>query len=779
MSQVQGNKIERAVILGRPNSGKTSIFNAISGQMQKVGNWSGVTVSVNKAVISCSTEEIELFDLPGCHSLISFPQTPKDESIAIDFIRNCDRKTLLISVVNAANIRRDLYLTKQILEVWQGPIVIVLNCMDLAIKKGIKVDVAKLSKELNVHVIPMIAINYQGIERLRKSLIRFVEENRAYYPYDSKHGKELNRIMAKWTAHFCEVFPEQNADGLIVHALEGDRIIAEASLLMEEGDAFEEDIKELTKSVGMDIDIYIAKERYGYIDSLLAKVCQVKGKKSPLTNDRNLSFHLDNIFLNRVLGLPIFLLSMYLMFVFSINIGGSFQDLFDLSAQAIFIQLPTVLLSAVNAPNWITVVLANGLGHGISVTLSFLPVLFAMFFALSALEQSGYMARAAFIVDRMMKYLGLPGQSFIPMIVGFGCNVPAVMGTRTLSNHNERILTIMMMPFMSCSARLAIYTVFVSAFFDSNGQNIIFSLYLLGILVALLTGIFLRFTVLSKSSSRLVLELPDYQIPDFRSLTKGAWLRLKRFVTKAGMFIIPACSILSIVGMDKIDNGPYNLMERAGRVVAPALEPMGIEKDNWQAAVALISGMVAKEVMVGTLSSLYDTREPVEESEFTLRTVSETLQGALSSVPENLSGLGDSLVNPFAASAPDVEISDSLLGIMHIKFGGPISAFSYLLFVLLYFPCISVVAAIAKELNKKWAVFSVVWSTFLAYGVAVTFYQVATWAEHPSYSKVLIATIISIVFAFGALLKLTGQRFEQNKTLNKSNKQFPTPVIVS
>lgn len=779
MSPHQGSNIKKAVIFGRPNSGKTSIFNAISGQMKKVGNWSGVTVAANEALINCSSEELMLYDLPGCHSLISFTQTPKDEKVAIDFLHNSDNNTLLINVVNAANIRRDLYLTKQLLEFWQGPTLVVLNCMDLAIKKGIKIDVDKLSKLLGVSVIPMIAANEQGIEPLKKSLKGFVEGDTYDFVCDVRKGKELDRVIAKWMPAFNDVFHEKNIEGVVLHALEGDEVILDRVFSNNEVSTAEfiKDSKSINSSVGMDVDVYIAKERYSYLDDLISKVCQGRTKKSPLSQKPGLSFYLDNIFLNRILGLPIFLAFMYLMFVFSINFGGSFQDFFDLSSQALFIHLPSVLMESIGAPEWMTLLIANGFGHGLSVTLSFLPVLFAMFFALSVLEQSGYMARAAFIVDRLMKYLGLPGQSFIPMIVGFGCNVPAVMGTRTLNNHNERILTIMMMPFMSCSARLAIYTVFVSAFFDNKGHNIIFALYLLGILVALLTGMFLRFTVLKRSSSRLVLELPDYQIPNLKSITRGTWLRLKKFVTKAGMFIIPACALLSLMGINKEDNSSYNLMERSGRLVAPVLEPMGISKDNWQATVALISGMAAKEVMVGTLSSLYGEKDASGSDKYTMDSVKSTLQSALSSIPENLSGIPDSMANPFAASAPEMEVSEGVIGTIHTKFSGPVSAFSYLLFVLLYFPCISVVAAIAKELNKRWAMFSIVWSTMLAYGVSVSFYQIATWKYHPHSSKVWVISILSSIIILGVILKSSTKAFKQNKGAN--NKSFPTPIVVS
>jgi len=764
------DEIHRAVIFGRPNSGKTSIFNAISGQMQKVGNWSGVTVSATEAKVRCSTGEIELVDLPGCHSLISFAQTPKDEKIALDYLWQNSQGTLVINVVNAANLRRDLYLTRQLLEIWRGPMIVVLNCMDLALKKGIKINIDILAKSLGVSVMPMIAKNNQGLASLEKLIISHVEEPNSYNHKELNYPKEISRMISQGALAIGELSHNMNVDGLTVHAMEGDTVTLNES----DRSSITGFTEKITKVTGIEFDVYMARYRYDYIDSILVKVCGSKIRKSPLTQNKNISYYLDSVLLNRIIGLPIFFFVMYLMFVFSINLGGAFQDFFDLSSQAIFIQLPKLLLSSVAIPNWLIVFVADGIGQGINVTLSFIPVLFSMFFALSVLEQSGYMVRAAFLVDKFMKYLGLPGQSFIPMIVGFGCNVPAVMGTRTLSNRNERILTIMMMPFMSCSARLAIYTVFVSAFFDSYGHNVIFALYFLGILVALLTGIFLRLTILGKSNSRLILDLPEYQVPKFSQICKNSWLKLKRFISKAGMVIIPVCALLGVMGEDK-DNGAFSALERTGRFFTPALEPMGIDKDNWQATVALITGMSAKEVMVGTLSSLYGGNKNKKES-LRASDILATLQNSLSSVSNNLKGFSTSLVNPLKASAPDIAVNDSMIGVMHTKFKGAISAFAYLLFILLYFPCISVVASIAKELNKKWAVFSVVWSTFLAYIVSVSFYQVATWSEHPSSSSAWVFGIILTLMGFGFLLKLITSRKYKSKM---GAVKFPTQVIVS
>jgi ferrous iron transport protein B len=462
-----------------------------------------------------------------------------------------------------------------------------------------------------------------------------------------------------------------------------------------------------------------------------------------------------------VLGVPIFLGVMYLLFLFAINIGGAFQDFFDITSQAIFVDGFAWLLNQLGSPAWLTALLANGFGKGINTTLTFIPVIGALFLFLSLLEDSGYMARAAFVIDRFMRMLGLPGKAFVPMIVGFGCNVPAVMAARTLENKRDRILTIMMSPFMSCGARLAIYAVFTTAFFPQGGQNVVFALYLIGILMAILTGFILRHTLLKGEPSPLVMELPIYHVPQVKSLLLHAWQRLKGFVFRAGKLIVPICMLIGVLNALHLDGtlvvgdgDTHSLLSMVGQWATPVFAPMGEQADNWPATVGLVTGVLAKEVVVGTLNTLYTQlghASPLLNGEALHFWAS--LKAAIESIPNNFAQLGDAFSNPVLAKAPIHALDQTAYGLMYQRFDGQVGAFAYLLFVLLYFPCISTTAAMLREVHRGWSVFSIVWMTGVAYGVAVLFYQSATWLRHPLASSFWIVGIVAIFFGTIGLIR--------------------------
>lgn len=416
---------------------------------------------------------------------------------------------------------------------------------------------------------------------------------------------------------------------------------------------------------------------------------------------------IDTLILNRFLGIPLFLLMMYLTFLCAIQLGAPLQTIFDELSQFIFMNKVEQGLIAINAPQWLIAILAKGVGQGINTTFTFIPVMSILFFCLAFLESSGIMTRIAFVMDKAMQLCGLPGKSFVPMVIGFGCNVPAIMSTKTLENRRERILTIMMSPFMACGARLSIFVLFVAAFFPENGQNVIFELYLIGIIAAVLTGLALKKTILLKPSSAFIAELPPYRWPKFKTLCRSTWHRSYSFVRKAGFIIIPVCAAMGFLGGVNIDTTRISYIETVGKAMTPLFAPMGIQEDNWPATVSLLTGMLAKEVVVGTLNTLY---------------------------------------TGYTEESDETHMSASTMGIMVQKFGSPKAAFAYLLFVLLYFPCISVVAVMAKELNKKWALFSVVWTTGSAYTIAVLFYQAATFAEHPGRSFLWIAGLLGMLW---------------------------------
>ncbi|MEN9917172.1 MAG: ferrous iron transport protein, partial [Pseudomonadota bacterium] len=496
-----------------------------------------------------------------------------------------------------------------------------------------------------------------------------------------------------------------------------------------------------------EIDLLIADARYTWIQSLL--------KQSLISNTSNTTFtsRLDRIILHPWLGIPIFLLVMYTLFLFAINVGGAFQDFFDIGSTALFIHGSINLLTQWHLPVWLIAIIANGLGKGINTTLSFIPVIGAMFLFLSLLEDSGYMARAAFVVDKLMGAIGLPGKAFVPLIVGFGCNVPTVMATRTLASPRDRILTVMMAPFMSCGARLTVYTLFVAAFFPQGGALIIFALYSIGILTAIFTGLLLRSTRLKAEPTPMILELPTYHWPHWRSIFRNTWQRLKLFLFKAGRFIIPVCVLIGCLNTisihGKLITGEANqqsLLSSIGKAITPIFAPMGIQKDNWPATVGLATGLLAKEVVVGTLNTLYSQvgqlTEQAEQS-----TLSAELKAAVLSIPKNLHDLTKTLTNPMALKAEAPEVTNGVYGVMSHYFTGKLGAFAYLLFILLYFPCISTMAVMQREIGRAWAYFSMLWSTGIAYAVATLFYQTVTFQQHPLMTLLTYLIVAAGLFA--------------------------------
>jgi ferrous iron transport protein B len=720
------------LLIGNPNCGKTTLFNALTGDNQHVGNWPGVTVEKKTGELTLGKQLIKVTDLPGVYSLVANAQgLSQDEQIAAQSIVNME-SDCIINVVDACHLERHLYLTSQILELGK-PIIMALNMMDIAQQRGISIDIKALEKQLGCPVIPIQAHKNIGVAFLQEALIKLPKEipplelsleQPAQQALNLLENKLIHRGYSQTLAYYYSR-----------RLAEGDSLLADESTQKDLSQFNEDDLG---------LDVLLANARYNKIHEIVSVVQQKRSDTS-----EHFTAKLDRIVLHRFLALPIFFAMMYLMFLFAINIGGAFQDFFDLTTDTVFVQGSAWLLQQWHAPNWLIAIIANGVGKGINTTLTFIPVIAAMFFFLSLLETSGYMARAAFVVDKAMRAMGLPGKSFVPMIVGFGCNVPAIMAARTLDSERDRLLTVMMSPFMSCSARLAIYAVFVAAFFPTGGQNVVFSLYLIGILMAVLTGFLLRKTTLKGHASPLILELPAYHKPALKRLFKETSLRLKFFVFRAGKLIIPICIVLGGLNAITIGGGissgeasTQSLLSIMGQWLTPLFAPMGIHQDNWPATVGLLTGMLAKEVVVGTLNSLYAQAGHLGELAAAHFDFWGGIKGALWSVPQNLSELGSALWNPVAARAADNPISQSVYGIMFQRFDGKIGAYAYLLFVLLYIPCVSTMAVIRQEANKRFMWTSIIWSFFVAYSVAVIFYQAAKFFERTQQSYLSIISIL-------------------------------------
>jgi ferrous iron transport protein B len=463
------------------------------------------------------------------------------------------------------------------------------------------------------------------------------------------------------------------------------------------------------------------------------------------------------------LGIPIFLAAMYLMFTVAINLGAVFIDFFDILFGAIFVTASEQLLSSLGLPAWLIVLLSQGLGGGIQLVATFIPVIGFLFLCLSVMEDSGYMARAAFVIDRLMIGIGLPGSAFVPLIVGFGCNVPAVMATRALSKEDDRLMTIAMAPFMSCGARLTVYALFAAAFFKGQGQNIVFLLYLMGILMAIFTGWVFRKQIFQGQMSASYAEMPVYHVPVIKNLLLTTWFRLRSFVLRAGrtiVLVVVALSFLNSIGTDGSfgnEDTESSVLSVIGKSITPAFYPMGLTDDNWPATVGLFTGLFAKEAVVGTLNALYSGQ--VEGEPMTLLQAGEA---AAISVYDNASALGGALLDPLGLSLDDDTVNDSsqsaALANMAAYFGSDLAAFSYLVFILLYAPCVAVIAAMHKESGLKWAGLVFGWTTLVGYIAATMVYQVGSFSAHPQFSTAWIGGLVVVLALAIFALKRVGRK---------------------
>ena len=750
---------------GNPNCGKSALFNALTGIRQKTGNWPGVTVDRKEGRFRLNDGEVRVIDLPGIYSLDA---SSLDEKITRDYLLSRDAD-LIVNVIDASNLERNLYFSVQLREMGV-PIVVALNMMDVARKRGMEVDTEILSEQLGCPVVPVVAVTGEGMDRLKQQIQLLLSELKSN-SFQVTHEDTVEQAINELTMELGGVSDRANLRWLSLKLLEGD------------GHAFElagknigplvERWKQIIETrAGEEADIYIADARYSHAHALAQRCVNEAGKLG-----RTLSDRIDQIVLSRVAGIPIFLLVMYLMFMFTINIGGAFIDFFDMTVGAILVDGLGGWMTQAGLPDWSRLILAQGVGAGIQVVSTFIPIIACLYLFLSILEDTGYMARAAFVMDRAMRTIGLPGKAFVPMIVGFGCNVPAVMATRTLENQRERKLTILMNPFMSCGARLPVYALFVAAFFPSNGQNLVFLLYLIGICIAVLTGMVMRRTLLSGESAGFMMELPPYHIPTVKGVTLRTWDRVKIFIRDAGKVIVTmvlALNLLNSIGTDgSFANGSRerSILAAVGQSITPLFSPLGIEESNWPATVGIFTGVLAKEAVVGTLDSLYtqlSNQEPgTDESQEAFQLWS-ALQAAAATIPENLAAIRDRVLDPLSMDVGDIssseaaaqaqEVNSGIFGAMASRFDKQAGAFAYLLFILLYFPCVATMGAITRETGGAWAMFVAAWTTGVAFTTSTIFYQAARFTQHPASSSAWIIGLLLVTTLTVIGLKKWGQK---------------------
>ncbi len=748
-------------VAGNPNCGKTTLFNALTRNTQKIGNWPGVTVEKKEGLFTLDESTFKIVDLPGIYSLSAHSE---DEKVAREYLLSGEAD-LVLNIVDTVNIERNLYLSTHLLEM-DIPMMLVLNMKDVAETRGILIDPIQLSTKIGIPVEYISAINKQDIQKLKKTIEKVSREKKVFNSsIKINYENEIEDSIAELVPVLREEAQNLNINPkwYAVKLLEGDRDLMDH--FAEKGILHPEIIEKLRSSienkVGDEADILIADARYGFIHGLMVSAVKRKTQKRTSTDK------IDRFVLNRFLGIPVFLAAMYLVFWVTINLGGALIDFFDISFGTIFVDGSAVLLDKISSPVWLTAIISTGIGGGLQTLATFLPIMFMMFFMLALLEDSGYMARAAFVMDRFMRFIGLPGKAFIPMLVGFGCTVPAIMATRTLENKRDRYLTIFMTPFMSCGARLPVYALFAAAFFPKNGQIIVFTLYMTGIFLAVLTGLLLKKTLFAGQSAPMLMELPPYHIPRLNHILLHTWLRLKGFLLKAGKFLLIIITVLGFfnsLGTDGSfgnEDSEGSVLAVAGKAITPIFSPFGISEDNWPASVGLFTGLFAKEVVVGTLNSLYKTSSETDEESENTFALWGSLSDAVTSIPENISGIFtlSTLKDPLGVNIGDVsdsesaaekmEVSSSIFGEMIARFNGnSAAAFAYLLFILLYVPCLVAVAAMYKEIGLKYTIFQMLYSTALAWIVATLFYQIYSFHN----ITLIISAVAAAVILIGSII---------------------------
>jgi len=668
----------RIALAGNPNCGKTTLFNALTGSNQYVGNWPGVTVEKKEGTAHLGEKDFTVVDLPGIYSLSPYSM---EEIVARDFIIN-EAPDCVIDIVDATNLERNLYLTVQLLEL-ERPMVVALNFMDEVAKRGDRIDVPRLSKELGIPVVPITARTGEGIEELLHTAHRQMHLGFTLEPDDlyDDYTHDIHHRMGE-LLHDRAYAAGLPAHWAAIKLLEGDAIVRKTLALPPETEAsLRALVAEYENSSDLgDRETLIADSRYQYIEKV-ASASVVKGAKA---GEATLSEKIDKVVTHRLLAIPLFLCTMLLMFVVTFGPFGSWlSDLVGAGIDALGTFLGEALAGA-GVSHVLVSLICDGIIAGVGGVLTFLPQIALLFFFLSFLEDSGYMSRAAFIMDRLLRRFGLSGKAFIPMLMGFGCSVPAIMGARTMENEKDRRMTILLVPFMSCSAKLPVYGLLSAAFFGPWAGLVVFGLYVIGMVTGVLSGLFFKKTLFAGEPAPFVLELPPYRLPSLENMLTHVWQKVKGFLVKAGTLILLMSVALWLLqsfdfSLRMVDDPSRSMLGALGTLIAPVFSPCGFGR--WQAAVALLTGLVAKEMVVSSLSMFYG----------------------------------------FPLTASGAEVAAAMTGFT------PLSAFSMLVFILLYVPCVAAVSTLFKEMNsKKWSFFSIAWQIGCAWVVSALVYQLGS-----------------------------------------------------
>ena len=704
-------------LVGNPNSGKTTLFNALTGSNQYVGNWAGVTVERKEALFEINDDQATLVDLPGVYSLSPYSI---EENITRHFIAQ-HQPEVVLNIVDATNLERNLYLTLQLMEL-ERPVVVALNMIDELERRGEKIDCEKLSRELGTPVIPISAKKKIGFDALfaaihdqahnptvsrpsdryeastreaLKTIIEALGGQNAHSAFDmdehfghrdenerdDDHGaREIHRHIGGY-ADEGDMDYAPPTRWVALKLLEGDELLKEAAQLSgtqrERIRAAVDDYvaRGQKKHPGIDSLTLVVDARYRFIGEVLARAGFRRREHEVTTSDK-----IDRVVTHKYLAFPIFFLVLGLMFALTFGAFGAWlTGLTEALVEGIGVWAETALTTA-QSPEWVSSLVLDGVIAGVGGVLVFLPQILLIFLFMSVLEDSGYMARAAFITDRLLRKFGLSGRSFIPMLMGFGCTTTAIVAARGVENERDRRMTILLTPFMSCGARLPVYALFTAAFFPGNKAVVVLSLYALGMLMMVLCGLILRKTTFKDGESPFLMELPPYRVPHLNSVLRRLWDRAKDFLTRAGTLIFAMSVLIWFMQsfsptLQWVTDSAESIFGRLGTIIAPLFAPLGF--GQWEKGVALLSGLVAKEAVVSTLQVLYSVGSAAE------------LTAAISS-----------------------------------QFT-PLSAYSFLVFILLYVPCVAALAAAKRELQSwKYFIMTICIQMGAAYGVTLLIYQI-------------------------------------------------------
>ncbi|MGG3522191.1 ferrous iron transport protein B [Bacillus pseudomycoides] len=658
--------MNKVALLGNPNTGKTSLFNALTGSYEYVGNWSGVTVE--KKVGKLKGKQGTLIDLPGIYDL---NPVSRDEGVVTKFLLTEEFHHML-NIVDSSQFERNMHLTLQLLE-FGKPVSIGLNMIDVAKQRGIVINANRLSEILGVTVVPVVARSGKGCEELLATLHE--NEKKEKKPFILSYGKEVDAGIEE----IMDLLTQANYEHprwLTLQFLSNNEVVEQEVKRLPVYEKLVATRSKLEAKLDSTLEQHIYRTRAAYIEKLKTNVIQHEKEGTIPFSEK-----IDKLITHKILGLPIFLAVMFFIFQVTFTwIGTPLSDMLDEFLGGQFTDWVTAGLTNIGASEFIQALVTEGIIAGVGAVLVFVPQIFALFFFISLLEDSGYMARIAVVMDRIMEFFGLNGKAFIPMIIGFGCNVPGIMAARTIEQEKERLLTVLVTPFMSCSARLPVYALFAGVFFPNSQATVVFSLYIAGIVLALLVTKVMSLTVLKEEKSIFVIELPPYRVPQAKTLWLSTWEKGKGFVRKAGTFIFAGSVVIWLLnyagpsgfGVDMGDS----FLAMIGGFVAPILVPLGF--GTWQAAASLLTGFLAKEVVVSTMAIIYAVKEDV---------------------------LGNVMGAHYTA----------------------LSAYAFMFFILLYVPCLATVAVIRRETGSvKWTIFSVVYPLIVAYVLTFVIYQVGS-----------------------------------------------------